>query len=141
MHTELNYSVDPVHQQKESIGFNRDLPIHSIGRNLKKYITKHSFGKPQNCEQKYQQKTMEIHNLHLSCKFSVFSLYSGTCLIRHTKEPGKCVGLYRMSEYSGFISVYRNTLGPSIFVGCHMMSENLGVGLHKFYCIQQFYCL
>ena len=23
-----------------------------------------------------------------------FHLYSGTCLIRHTKEPGKCVGLY-----------------------------------------------
>jgi hypothetical protein len=28
---------------------------------------------------------------------------SGTCLIRNTKEPGKCVGLYRMSEYSGLI--------------------------------------
>ena len=25
------------------------------------------------------------------------------CLIRHTKGPGKCVRLYRMSEYSGFI--------------------------------------
>ena len=24
--------------------------------------------------------------------------YSGTCLIRHTKGPGECVGLYRMSE-------------------------------------------
>ena len=24
--------------------------------------------------------------------------YSGTCLIRHTKGPGKCVRLYRMSE-------------------------------------------
>jgi len=33
-----------------------------------------------------------------------------------------------MSEYSGFILVNRNTLGPSIFVGCHRMSENLGVG-------------
>ena len=29
--------------------------------------------------------------------------YSGTFLIRRTKEPGKCVGLYRMSEYSGLI--------------------------------------
>ena len=26
--------------------------------------------------------------------------YSGTCLIRHTKRPGKCVRLDRMSEYS-----------------------------------------
>jgi hypothetical protein len=24
--------------------------------------------------------------------------HSGTCLIRHTKGPGKCVALYRMSE-------------------------------------------
>jgi hypothetical protein len=58
-----------------------------------------------------------------------------TCLIRHTKGPGKCVRLYRMSEYSGFILVNRNTLGPFIFVGCHRMSENSGVGLHKFHCI------
>ena len=38
--------------------------------------------------------------------------YSGTCLIRHTKGPGKCVGLDRMSEYSSFIYVNRTTLGP-----------------------------
>jgi hypothetical protein len=57
------------------------------------------------------------------------------CLIRHTKGPGKCVRLYRMSEYSDFILVNRNTLGPYIFVGCHMMSENSGVGLRKFHCI------
>jgi hypothetical protein len=36
--------------------------------------------------------------------------YSGTCLIRHTKGPGKCVRLYRMSEISG-------------------------VCLHKFHCV------
>ena len=35
-----------------------------------------------------------------------------TCLIRHTKGPGKCVGLYRMSEYSGFNLINRNSLGP-----------------------------
>ena len=29
-------------------------------------------------------------------------------LIRHTKEPGNCVGLCRMSEYSGFILVNTN---------------------------------
>ena len=34
--------------------------------------------------------------------------YSGTCLIRHTKGPGKCIGMYRMSEYSSFILVNRN---------------------------------
>jgi len=39
-----------------------------------------------------------------------------------------------MSEYSDFILVNRNTLGPWIFVGCHRMSENSGVGLHKFHC-------
>ena len=42
------------------------------------------------------------------------NIYSGTCLIRHTKGPGKCVGLYRMSEY--------------------------GVELHKFYCTHTFQC-
>ena len=60
--------------------------------------------------------------------------YSGTCLIQHTNGPGKCVGLYRISEYSHFILVNRNTFGPYIFVGCHRMSENSGVGLHKFHC-------
>ena len=36
--------------------------------------------------------------------FSLLSClrYSGTCLIRHTKGPGNYVGLYRMSENSGF---------------------------------------
>ena len=57
-------------------------------------------------------------------------MYSGTCLIIHTMGPGKCVGLYRMLEYSGFILVNRNTLGPYFFVRCHRMSENSGVGLH-----------
>jgi hypothetical protein len=55
------------------------------------------------------------------------NIYSGTCLIRLTKGPGKCVRLYRMSEYSCLILVNRNTLGPYIFVGCHRMSENSGV--------------
>ena len=40
------------------------------------------------------------------------TIYSGTCLIRHFKGLGKCVGLYRMSEYSGLILVNRNTFGP-----------------------------
>jgi hypothetical protein len=39
-----------------------------------------------------------------------------------------------MSKYSGFILVQRNIFGPYIFVGCHRMSENSGVGLHKFHC-------
>ena len=45
--------------------------------------------------------------------------YGGTFLIWHTKGREKCVGLYRMSEYSGFILVNKNILGPYIFVGCH----------------------
>ena len=57
--------------------------------------------------------------------------YSVTCLIRHTKRPGNCVGLYRMSEYSDSILVNRSTLGPTIFVGCHRMSENSAVRLSK----------
>ena len=40
-----------------------------------------------------------------------------------------------MSEYSGFILVNRNTLGQCMFDGCHIMSENSVVGLHKFHCI------
>jgi len=62
-----------------------------------------------------------------------FMNYSGTCLIRHTKEPGKCVLLYRMSEYSRFIFVNRNTLGIEIFVGWHRMSQNSCVGCLKFH--------
>ena len=31
----------------------------------------------------------------------LYSTVSRTCLIRH-RGLGKCVGLYRMSEYSGF---------------------------------------
>ena len=72
--------------------------------------------------------------------FWPYLIYSGTCLIWHTKEPGKCIGLYRMPEYSGFILVNRITLGQSIFVRCHRMSENSGVGLHKFHCISLFSC-
>jgi hypothetical protein len=34
-------------------------------------------------------------------------IYSGTCLIQHTKGPGKCVGLCRMSEYSNFTFSYQ----------------------------------
>jgi len=58
-------------------------------------------------------------------------MHSGTRPIQHTKGPGKCVRLYKMSEHSGFILVNRNTLGPYIFVVCNRMSENSGVGLHK----------
>ena len=35
---------------------------------------------------------------------------------------------------SGFILVDRYTCGPSIFVGCHTMSEHSDVGLHRFHC-------
>ena len=49
-----------------------------------------------------------------------------------TKGPGKRVGLYMMSEHPGLILVNINTLGPYMFVCCHRMSENSGVGLHKF---------
>jgi hypothetical protein len=37
-------------------------------------------------------------------------MYSGTCPIRYTKGPGKCVRLNRMSEYSGFSLLNRNTI-------------------------------
>jgi len=39
-----------------------------------------------------------------------------------------------MLEYSGFILDNRNTLWLYIFVGCHRMSENAGVGFNKFQC-------
>ena len=57
-----------------------------------------------------------------------------TCLSQHTKGPGKCGRLYRMSDISGFILVNRNTLWPEFFVRCHRMPENSGVGLHKLHC-------
>jgi hypothetical protein len=50
--------------------------------------------------------------------------YSGTCLIWHTKEPRKCVGLYRMSDYSDFILANRICWEHKFFVGCQRMSEN-----------------
>ena len=45
-----------------------------------------------------------------------------TCLIRYTKGPGKCVGLYRIPECSGFILVNKY-FGTINF--CRM-SENSG---------------
>ena len=51
----------------------------------------------------YYYHCKDIFNTH-------FRLYSGTCRIRHTKGPGKCVGLYRISEYLGFILVNKNTV-------------------------------
>jgi hypothetical protein len=51
------------------------------------------------------------------------STYSGNCVIRHTKGPGKWVGLYRMSEYSGFILVNRNT---SETINFCRMSQDVG---------------
>ena len=58
-------------------------------------------------------KTVTQKNiLLLSIHWTICWIYSGTCLIRHIKRPGKCVGLYRMSEYSGLILVNRNTFGP-----------------------------
>ena len=66
------------------------------------------------------------------CMFR-FSFYHRTCLIWHTKRPRKCVGLYRMSEYSGCILVNRNAFEPSIFVGCQRMSEGL--------CVRLFHCI
>jgi len=68
--------------------------------------------------------------------YAIGKKYSGTCLIRHIKGPGKCVGLYRkFGKLRFYFSlVNRNTLGPYIFVRCHRMSENAGCGLHKFHC-------
>jgi hypothetical protein len=56
--------------------------------------------------------TFKIHFVNVSRIQLTLSMFSGTCLILHIKGPGKCVGLYRMLEYSGFILVNRNTLGP-----------------------------
>ena len=41
---------------------------------------------------------------------SEYLIYGRTCQIQRTKGPGKCAGLYRMSEYSGFILVIINIL-------------------------------
>jgi hypothetical protein len=58
----------------------------------------------------------------LQLKSHLFCRPGDSCLIRHTNGTGKCVGLYRILQYSGFILVSRNSLGPCIFVGCHRMS-------------------
>jgi hypothetical protein len=57
-------------------------------------------------------------------------IYRGTCLIRHTKGPGKCVGMYKISEYSGIILVNRNHKFLSDVIGCRItqMSDNSDVG-------------
>ena len=69
----------------------------------------------------FQTKIRSQSGLIAKCFFNLNSVnhfqfhgkimsYSGTCLIRHTRGPGKFVGLYRMSEYSDFIWVNTNTL-------------------------------
>jgi len=59
-------------------------------------------------QQKQDKQTFILHRRYNVIK----CLYSGTCQIWHNKGPGKCFRLYRMLEYSGFILVNRNTLGP-----------------------------
>ena len=45
-----------------------------------------------------------IHHFSLQLKTIILKMNnSGTCLIRHTKGPEKCVGLYRVLENSGFL--------------------------------------
>ena len=45
-----------------------------------------------------------IHHFSLQLKTIILKINnSGTCLIRHTKGPEKCVGLYRVLENSGFL--------------------------------------
>ena len=42
---------------------------------------------------------LDIHHFSLQLKTIILKMNnSGTCLIRHTKGPEKCVGLYRVSE-------------------------------------------
>ena len=62
-------------------------------------------------------------NFGVRLKMYIICKYSETRLIRNTKGLGKCVGLYRMSEYSGFILGNQNTLEPSIFC---QMSQDVG---------------
>ena len=50
-------------------------------------------------------------NNSLAIHITDIKIYSGSCLIQHTKGQMKCVGLHRMQEYLGFILVNRNTLG------------------------------
>jgi hypothetical protein len=56
----------------------------------------------------------------------------GMCITRHRKGPSESVGLYRMSECSGFALVNKNTLGPSIVcrkvTGCRKTQD---VGTHR----------
>ena len=61
----------------------------------------------------FRQKYLLLNYILLISRIQlILSMYSETCLIMHTKGPGKRVGLYRMLKYSGFILVHKNTLGP-----------------------------
>ena len=53
---------------------------------------------------------IHFHRLHLSEENHSFN--DTVEPVRHTMGPEKCVGLQRMSEYSGIILAKRNTLGP-----------------------------
>jgi hypothetical protein len=57
--------------------------------------------------------------------------YSGTCLIRHTQVHGKCVGLYRMSKYSGFILVLQSRCSTNGVTGGHVSFWDFQFCLHK----------
>jgi hypothetical protein len=76
---------------------------HSLRKNLSYFLEPPSLP-PEDLEPP-QEKTVSVDS-------DITGYYSGTCLIRHTKGPGKCVGFYRMSECSDFILVNRNTFGP-----------------------------
>ena len=47
------------------------------------------------------RKIMDIHERERLSNITVRHkhMHSGTCLMRYTKGPWKCVGLYKMSEY------------------------------------------
>ena len=60
---------------------------------------------------------------HCVYRQKTLTTYSGTYLNQHTKWPGKSVGLYRMSEYSGYILVNKKYFGNLNF--CRM-SQDVG---------------
>ena len=70
-------------------------------------------------------------SIFTSLALQIYHEYSGNCQIRLTNEPVKCVRMYRISEYSRFNLVNRNTLDNKFLSDvCKLMCRIAQVALY-----------
>ena len=74
----------------------------------------------------FREKYLLLNYIFCKCKQNTVNSFNVEWNLSNPTRQGT----REMLEYSGFISVNRNTLGPSFFVRCQRMSENSAVELH-----------